>query len=196
MKRWWFLLLAFSLGLNGGLLYVELFGKGLNPDHSESSGAIGSREFDGPGGHRRPPGAAPNPVILVEQHLRQIAEPLGLSALQRDEIASLLTGILPLILEQQQGLHEARRALADQYAAPDLTPDLFRRGVDRLNAVQARLDSLVAEAMLQESVILTSEQRRDYIKIMPIGQYLGPPARDLGPGDPNHRPPPPPPRGH
>ncbi len=175
MKRGWFLLLALSVGMNAGLLCVQLAGRerirhearfmrppppgaGLEPERAAAP----------------PPGPA-RAERLAREHLGRMARHLDLDEKQESAIADLLRNTLPPILAQQEAMHEARGRMADYYAGPGMDPDGFRARARELQRVQARLDSLVAEAMIAEAQLLTAEQRRAYAGVMPWGRPMPPP---------------------
>jgi Spy/CpxP family protein refolding chaperone len=175
VKRFWFLLLAVSLGVNAGLAVIWLARPGAFPP--------------APG---RPPEPIGPPRIerMLDQHLARITEGLQLSKKQHDELEVAYRTLFPRIIEQNRKVSDLRREVHDGYNADRVDPDAFRARVRALSSEQARLDSFVTEAMLSEASVLTTEQRRRYAPGMPwirTGQpaparRAGGPGPRMGPG--------------
>lgn len=167
MKRFWFLLLAVSLGVNAGLAVIWLARPGTRPP--------------APG---RPPAPIGPPRIerMLDQHLARITEGLQLSKKQHDELEAAYHKLFPRIIEQNRKVSDLRRAVHDSYNADTVDPVAFRARVRQLSNEQARLDSLVTEAMLSEASVLTTEQRRRYAPGMPWTRTGQPAPRPGGPG--------------
>jgi Spy/CpxP family protein refolding chaperone len=176
MKRAWFILLALSLGLNAGLLYVVIAARArqaaLLTEFGNRQGRGGPRWEEG----RHPGGRELDPEGLTRRHLRRMSKRLDLDEQQRQAIAEVMHDYLPRIVEQRRKLHEIRQKIGLQFAVPALDPMGFRTAVERLNQEQARLDSLVMESMLAEAALLTPEQRSRYAETLP----WGPPPRRGG----------------
>ncbi|MBD3335844.1 MAG: periplasmic heavy metal sensor [Candidatus Eisenbacteria bacterium] len=184
MKRGWFFVLAFSLGLNAGLLYVTLAQRGSERDVAPA------REARGPLGERDDRAPPPEGLArVIRDHLRRMTRDLDLDPQQRSAIAAIHEELLPRIAGQRREMRRLRGEVASLYAREEVTPAEFRAKVRQLSNAQARLDSLVTEAMLAEAALLTPEQRRRYVRHMPWGHPLPPQHR--GPPDhPPRRPPP------
>jgi hypothetical protein len=162
MSRKWFLALALSLGLNGGMFWVQLSSRGgplPRPPWAES------RRFRG---ERRPP-RPPDPARLVTLHLKRMDERLELAAGKRAEIETLLREALPRVVEGHERVREAREAITDAYRSDSLDDARFRDLVRALNGRQTTLDSATAELMLAEARLLTPEQRERYAGFLPWG---------------------------
>ena len=173
MNRLWYLVLALSLGLNAGLLYVEQSRRS-EREHRGSRRAHGAergRPLDSEGGK-----------ALVERHLERLSAELDLSAEQRTAITGIWEANLPAIREARSRLHELRSQLRDGFAAPAIDSTSFRALARQAAAAQAELDSLTANTMLAEASHLRPEQRRRYSEIMPwvSGRMLGRPGRGGG----------------
>lgn len=173
MSRPWFLLLALSIGLNAGLISMQLSSddgeSGRRPPFPEGRSPIG-RGFD----------FQPDPERLVEHHLARIAEQLELTDAQRDSIDATLREMVPQLLKQRNRMRDLRERIERAYRNPDLDPLVFRGFIRELADASATLDSLTAEVMLREASFLTPEQREAYMDTMPWGREG--PHRGMGPG--------------
>ena len=168
MRRILFVLLALSLGLNVGMVYQRL-------------------QHPPPFGPQRPPlkGEGPEaPTAFLEHHLLRMTEELQLDEAQQRALNSLLEEQIPPVLAQQERLRVARRSLGDLYISEELEPDAFRTQVRRLSEAQAELDRLVGEVMVEEASLLSHEQRRRYLVVMPWGQGPVEGPRGMGPPPP------------
>lgn len=187
MKRALFLLLALSLGLNGGLLYVRL--------------------ADRPAGRPARPGPpprqeeqhAPDPERLIRDHVEGITRHLQLNETQQKAIEAILAESMPELTELLRRSEEANRRVSEAFAAPVFDPAEFFRLTREASLSRARTDSLSAVMLVGESEVLTPEQRQRFAEVAPTiyanpgasrqGPRRGPPAG--GPGDrlpPEHRP--------
>jgi Spy/CpxP family protein refolding chaperone len=168
MNRLWFLVLALSLGLNAGLLYV---------DYSRRAGEERRprRAFLGERGRRPLPPEVGK--AMVERHLERMSAELSLTSEQRQAIAAIWEESLPAIRETRARLHDLRSQLRDRFAAAEIDSMAFRALARQAAAVQADLDSLTAGTMLAEASHLRPEQRQRYSEIMPWVS----PDRMLGP---------------
>jgi Spy/CpxP family protein refolding chaperone len=156
MKRTWFLVLALSVGLNAGLVYMTVSSPG-----------------SAPGSNRPPPPGHFD--TLLEDHLKKMTQSLGLAEKQRDAIAAIHRELLPKISEQHRAMEALRQAIATHYEGPDFDAAAFRKLARNLSEAQARLDALVTEAMLGEANLLRPDQRRKYAREMPWGRRGAPP---------------------
>lgn len=173
MKRLWFLLLAISLGANAGFAVVWLSGP---RQHAPGP--------PGPGPGPRP--APPAIERVLDNHLDRMSEGLLLTGDQRARLADGYKVLFPRILDQNRAVAQLRRKVHESYGADSVDAPGFRELVARLSHEQAKLDSLVAEAMLQEAAVMTTEQRRRYIPGMPwtraVQTAQGQPEVGPGPG--------------
>ena len=186
MKRAWFLAFALSLGLNAGLLYVSLSHRG---DDGGSGGRPRTREDQGGRGEdqREQPDQPPGDFeSVIRRHLDKMTRDLQLDQRQRSAIAKVHEGLLPLIISERRDMEALRREVASRYAGPTIDGSEFRSLVQQISRRQARLDSLVTEAMLGEADCLTHDQRQKYVREMPWGSPMPPPDRPAGdrPGKP------------
>jgi len=154
MKRFWLLVLAVSVGLNGGLLYRILSQENARPDRDHVA---------------RPPPPEPDLESVLENHLRRMTASLGLDEQQRAAIETVHEKRLPGILAERRILDDLRREIANHYARPEIDSEEFLSLVRRLGEAQSRLDAHVTEAMLGEAAVLTFEQRKKYAREMPWG---------------------------
>jgi len=162
MKRvWLLLLLALSVGLNVGLLYVQRSREPLPPQPPPEAGppAPGPGRFDD----------------LVRNHVDRMAEGLRLDEDQVRRLREVHRDLLPRMASVSRDLDELRRSVGDEYVARDLDAEQLRGDVARLSRTQATLASLVVEAMLAEAAILTPDQRERYARAMPWGRRGAPP---------------------
>lgn len=163
--RWGlFLLLALSLGLNAGLLYVKMNVTRLPPP--------GAREMNGP-----PGGRLPAREELFRDHLDRMTKHLQLSETQRGQLQSVHEELLPQIVAKRRELEEIHDGIALRFGSPEMDPERFRELARRMNETQSLLDSLVIEAMLSESALLTPDQRQRYAREMPWGKRRQPPPQ-------------------
>ncbi len=160
MKRAWFLLLALSVGLNGGLIYEKLSGRSDGPGPG-----MGTPRETGPRlGPRFHPDGPPG---FIRDRMGRIGTRLGLTDAQREEMASVLGEKMPALIEQRRKVDEARNALRKEYLRGNIDEAGVRAQVHLINQSQSRLDSLVVETMLGEVSVLNPEQRAAYLEMMP-----------------------------
>lgn len=164
MRRGWFVLLALSLGLNAGLLYVQLSSRAEAPDRPMRQGIVrkGPGSF-GPIGH---PDGAPG---FIRDRLGRAGNRLGLNDEQIESMSEILNGVMPELVEGRETIWGLRAEMREEY----LRPDVDERRIQELRRetikVQSRLDSIMVETMLKEAKILTPEQREAYFELMPFG---------------------------
>lgn len=161
MKRFWFLLLALSLGLNAGLLYVQLSGDrpAAEPPRGPRHHGAGHDRFDD----------------LAKNHVKRMIEGLDLNEDQAQRLEEVHRDLLPRLASASRESERLRRAVGDQYRSNNMEPERLRETVRRLNQAQAHLDSLVVEAVLAEAAILTPDQRERYARAMPWSRGGPPP---------------------
>ena len=181
MKRGLFILLALSLGLNAGLLYVRWASPAAGPR---------PRNMDRPAPLH--PGSS-EPADLVAAHLTGMTRHLQLDDSQQNAVESILRTRIPLLTTLREESRQADGRLAEAFAAAEFVPEEFSGLVRDASLRRARMDSLAGEILLLEATVLTPEQRVRFAEVAP-GIYSGPPG---GPRR-GRRPPPgqePPPAG-
>jgi Spy/CpxP family protein refolding chaperone len=161
MKRLWYLVLALSLGLNAGLLWVHFH-------HRSEHERRGSRR--GPAGERGPRSDSRAPEVgkaMVERHLARLEKELDLTPEQRTSIAAIWEQNMPAIRATRERLRGLRSEMRDGLAAAEIDSTALRVLARQAAAAQVELDSLTAGTMLAEAHHLQPEQRRRYAEIMP-----------------------------
>ncbi len=179
MKRAWILVLCLSIGLNIGLLIVVLGDRGASLP-SEESLARGNRkgpphlreEFRSPGKMREELG----------RRMERLSRDLGLTEGQADSLIAIREKAFPQLVESHEMMAEIRDHLREAYLR-GTEEEQIRSYVRELNQTRARIDSLIAEAMIAEAHVLTPEQRAGYVASLPW-DHPGPPD---GPTPSGHR---------
>ena len=130
------------------------------------------------------------PLVMAERHAERLGRHLGLGPQEREAFRRQAAESMPAILAQREEVGRIRRALRDAHGAAELDLVRIRELVRSQSAVQARLDSLVAEAMLGEAALLTPQQRQRYFHGLPWegrggrrGGEMRPPAPHVPRGD-------------
>lgn len=163
MKRGWFLVLILSLGLNVGLITAQFL--------DERAGEFSAN--GGPPERYRGGKRTANPDTVIARRLDIMTEALGLNREQRQRTEEIFHWIIPQTMVKREEVTAVRRTLLTHYGDPELDPDRIRALVSKLSAAQAQLDSLVAEALLEEATVLSPDQRAKYIELTPIARELG-----------------------
>lgn len=156
MKRLLILVVLLSLGLNIGL-FVALD----RADDRAGETAGGRRDWHGARGRSLP---QEERAALRSEGRRLWRE---MSPQQRERVDSLRTRI-----EQDAGplraeLDSTRQALRRALTATELDDVRILALMDRMTAAQARLDSTVAQALIQQLRTSTPEERRRLLRMMP-----------------------------
>lgn len=171
-RRWLIPLLLLSLGLNAGFLVIRFRPR------------------------RRPPQRPPHSSDMsghLQQHLSRMTDHLGLTEEQQGKLQAVYDRSFPAILEASTLARDRRRALAECFGSIEVKAGELKAMLENLGAAHAALDSAMADIILSESSILTSEQRRLYLEEIPWGQSREgaggpPPGRGPGGGRPGGRP--------
>jgi Spy/CpxP family protein refolding chaperone len=175
MKRGWFLLLAVSIGLNAGLLYMTFAARRSGADAWDLGRTAAGDSLRAPEMHGRLQGrggpAALDPRAMAEHRLSRLESRLNLVPEQSARVRTLLEEKMPRILELRERAAEARRAVQQEYLTPSPDPARLRLLVEQANRAQAVLDSLVAETILAETATLTPQQRQCYMQAMPWSRH-------------------------
>jgi Spy/CpxP family protein refolding chaperone len=158
MKRGWFVLLALSLGLNAGLLYVQLRGQPEGAPAPTTSTDEQSRY--GPRFH--PDGT----TGFIRDRVGRIGSRLDLSDTQLERMTAVSDEMMPRILAQQEIVRQAQDAVRAEYLNPLVDRESILQLQRKGSLARARLDSLVVETMIREAMLLSPEQRGRYFKMM------------------------------
>jgi Spy/CpxP family protein refolding chaperone len=165
MRRGWFILLALSLGLNAGLLFVHFTRwadvRDVPPPEPGVEPGAGA---PGPMGH---PGGAES---FIRDRVARAGERLNLSEEQIKSMSEVLDGAMPEMMERRQHIWDLRLQMRDEYLRPEVDPSRIQELRVKTDLAQSKLDSLMVETMLKEARILTPEQREAYFQLMPFGQ--------------------------
>lgn len=179
MKRFGWLILLVSLGLNLGLGYRLLN----RPAPPEGPGFLNmedkGRPLDGPPRRGGPEGRPDREWgvsrrdssqwrQLMADRMDRVARRLELTPEQVEVFRAAHRANEPRILAQRGQVDEARERLQAVIAGEGTDPDSVRRAISELGHRQAVLDSLITETLLQEMEILTPEQRARYLQILPV----------------------------
>ncbi len=153
MRRGLFLLLALSLGLNGGLLYVRFAHR---PPSDDRAMPLAPR-----------PTLPRDAEVAVRDHLAGLVRDLDLTAAQEESIRAILVAHMPRMTELLRRTSEANRLIGEAFAAPEFDVEPFRQLVREASAARARADSLSAVMLLGEARILTPQQRARFARTAP-----------------------------
>ncbi len=186
MKRGAWILLALSLALNIGFVSAALVhwadvhhgrtmaGPGFGPAGPDGQGQgwvaghPGRGLRGGPGGgmgrwgHRMD---GPRPGLLdqwPDRRIERLRRVVDLTPEQRRLLQTKLGDLRERIQASAGALREERMRLHRALMDGDAGAAVVREGAHRVAALQARLDSLVAEAIIRENEVLSPEQRERY----------------------------------
>ena len=159
MKRLLLLLLLVSLGLNVGL------GLALRRVRADAAVAVAACRFHddgGPGGGMRGggQGLGPDHRFDPERHGR---------------LLKLRERMQPRVDGLRDEVETARQALREALSSPDLDRSAVLPLVRAMTAAQARLDSTVAEALVEDLGSMTLEERREFLRLLPWERGPRPP---------------------
>ena len=90
---------------------------------------------------------------------RWLGTNLHLEADRRDALRDSLRSLEPQLMEARRALREARRAFRDEMMKPEVDRQQVFRCSAEVSRCQARLDSLITEALVRESKVLRPEER-------------------------------------
>ena len=179
MKKGWLLVLLVSLGLNLGL--------GLRQwqIRQEAPARPGDQKHHRMENSGRPAHAFPDSGRwgdFARQRLQRMAERLDLSPEQITLLADAQETRGRLLHENRRQVENLRRSLHGLMQVEPVDEARVRAAIADLSRRQASLDSLAAEALLQEMQILEPNQRIRYLRMLPLqGGAMGPGGR-RGPG--------------
>lgn len=187
MKRFGWLVLLVSLGLNLGLGWrlfsearsrpgSEVSQRGLGGgDHPLRTGRHGGEGKSGRGlswerrsdFFRPAPGDSGAWCKIMEHRLERITEKLELDPEQVKSFRATQRDAAARFRDQRRLVEAAEGRLHALAATSAVQPDSIRAAVRELSARKALLDSLVTETMLRELESLSTEQRERYLQILP-----------------------------
>ena len=180
MKRGWLMLLVVSLGLNAGLFGAALYERLTRPERATAGGAgrgwSRGREAWGEAALDTTRGRAYWDSVSA-QRVARLVDRLGLTREEGRSLLRLRQESVPRIMRLREGVWAARRQLQAAYSADPIDTTRVRNGLPRLALAQARVDSLVAQTMLDELALLNPDQKAAYLAALP---WQGVPPR--GPG--------------
>ena len=156
MKRLLILLLLLSVGLNIGL-FAALKGERERVEAAET-GPMDWR--DGPGRHMPPEQRA-----AFHKEGRRLWQEMPPE--DRERVRTMRQALDLETAPLREELGSARLALRDAMAAQVLDDALIETLMDRMTATQARLDSTIAHALMEQLRTSTPEERRRFLKMMP-----------------------------
>ncbi|NNE08300.1 MAG: hypothetical protein HKN20_07025 [Gemmatimonadetes bacterium] len=181
MKRWAFLILAISVGLNLGLGIHLLRGGGVEPRNGRTDGY---RESWRPGRERTgrtPAEEEERRRAFMERRFERLAEELALTDEQRAVFQEVHEEYLPRIFENRDVAHARRDTLMLRLQSAGTKEEVQQIMGERAE-MQRAIDSLVVEAMFRQMSALDAEQREKYLAQFPWGRELGAPPHGPGPG--------------
>lgn len=184
MKKMLVLVILISLGLNIGLgarLWKESRGASGSRSGGLHSRHSGISTGSGPGGRGGSGGGRDSTFWrgVMERRLDMVADQLGLDDKQAGAFKVTHQEAAVEFLAQRDKVQEARRQLMEAASGADFGVDTLRHLIAEVGRQQAKLDSMVTETMLQEMEILDEDQRREYMRILPVNRFG---SRDDGSG--------------
>ena len=116
-------------------------------------------------------------------HVLELAEPLALSAAQRDASARLMNAHKARASKLGAEVVEAERALDRLFAQRQAEPEAVERAASRVGQVQAALRAEHLNAHLLQTQLLSTEQIQRY---QALRGYGAEPPKPTGPAHPHH----------
>jgi len=159
MKRLLLLLLLVSLGLNAGL---GLALRRVRDDAAQAVAACRFRDDPHPGAGMRGEGRRPG------EERRFDPERHGRLLKLRERMRPRVDGL-------RDEVEVARTALREALSSPELDRAAILPLVRAMTAAQARLDSTVAEALVEDLGGMTFEERREFLRLLPWERGPRPP---------------------
>lgn len=187
MKRFLWLILLLSLGLNLGLGW-RLYSRSEERGRGPGGPPFGRGERSRQGGSDFRQGGRPSPADttawrrIMDERLERMAARLELDERQRAVFRQAQQNAFLDFETLRQRVEQAQQELFRLTAAEQLDPDAVRSAVTEVRLFRSGLDSLVTETVLAEMAVLTPEQRREYLDIIPWVKLGGGPDRPGGPG--------------
>lgn len=181
MKRWVFLILAISVGLNLGLGIHLLRSGGADPRHGRTDGDRESWRSGRERTERTPAEEEERRRAFLERRFERLAEELALTDEQRATFREVHEEYLPRIFENRDVAHARRDTLMLRLQGAGTKEEVQQIMGERAE-MQRAIDSLVVEAMFRQMSALDAEQRAKYLAQFPWGRELGDPSHGPGPG--------------
>ncbi len=175
MKKILVLVVLISLGLNIGL-GVRIWKESNSFSVAgPQCGPPGGSDLPGPGGCGSLGGGRDGNFWhgVMERRLTHVTNQLGLDEEQAEAFKKTHKEAAVKFLSQRVKVQEARRQLMEAASAADFGVDTLRHLIAEVGRQQVKLDSMVTETMLQEMEILNEDQRRQYMRILPINRFGG-----------------------
>ena len=181
MKKLLVLILLLSIGLNVGL-GVRLMSE--NESDTQGWSGKGMGEGFGPSGRGGPDGEK-GPGRhggehegafwrgVMDRRLNHVADQLSLDEKQAVAFKKAHKAAAEKFLDQRLKVAEARAQLMAATEETDFETASIRPLIAEVGRQQAKLDSMVTETMIQEMEILNEDQRRMYMKILPMNRING-----------------------
>jgi Spy/CpxP family protein refolding chaperone len=184
VKRGLILLLLLSLGLNIGLgLRLAQLSRPVSaagPPVAPGAPRPGYGPGHGPGQHRVPDD--PERLRRLSRHrLERLGRELDLTPEQVESLGGVHETMGRRIHGARRAVEEERRRMRSALTAGEIDRAGLTAGRRAVGRLQAELDSLVVETMLQELAILHPEQRERYLEMLPW-EPLGQGRRGAGRG--------------
>jgi len=170
MKRHWLIILLLSLGLNVGL--------GLGVLRRELGPPPPPQEAWNPAeAHSKPP-TRDMARHFMGKRLERMTRKLHLDGEQRVSLEELYQATSDAIFTRRGAMGAARAAMQERVMQTE-DPDLVRQMLAEHARMQAELDSIVVNVMLQERAIMHEDQLEGYREFMlPLGGGRGREGRD------------------
>ncbi|MBU1948711.1 MAG: periplasmic heavy metal sensor [Candidatus Eisenbacteria bacterium] len=167
MKRGFMILFIISLSLNAGFLGAAVYQKVFAGCASDDTfvypptdrGVIGTGET----GSREQPDKRHGPASRwTKKRLNVLSRRLELDSAQKSALQASLAELESAALPAAGALRAERRELRKLMNQPGANAAEIRRLIHRVSQLQSRVDSLAAEGMLREMMVLRPEQRMKY----------------------------------
>jgi len=168
VRRFLFVLLSLSLGLNAGLLYVRYAEK----PHDKPFPPGPER-----GQIHRPP---PPPKVMIEDQLAAKTRHMNLSSDQQNAIRLILEKHVPTMVKLRQQARVLNRKMTEVYAGAAFDKTEFQNLMKEAGQARSQADSIAAVILMEEASVLNEEQRRLFAKEAPMasgGEHRPPPPK-------------------
>jgi Spy/CpxP family protein refolding chaperone len=159
MKRSVFLLLAVSLGLNGGFIGAKLASRHDNR---------GSDLRPGPRPGQLPPRPPQDPEALLRDHVEGVTRHLDLTAEQQQAVHDALLPHMSRLVGLHRQVHELEGEVSTAFSASPLDQDRFWKLVRETSRARAEIDSVSAVMLMAEAAVFTPAQRVKFAEVAPL----------------------------